>query len=256
MKHKILTLFLAVASVATFSSCQQNLKSESGLYSVPLTHTYKADVDGFWISDKPNPYAKQRSGNIYIAPLNVTIMHKEYADLAVLLKKQMHEHMVNSMAHTLVKMNKESHLNWNITSNPSKADVTIKLAVVKFKPQMPLLKVADAIGGWFIDIPGVSNVIGKYAAGSICVEGVFIDARTGKPMAAFKDSNRKTVRLYHKNAYEKLGQADQNMQLWAERIAGVIYNTHFDSHGRVTLEQQIKHRSIGDVIKLKAESEL
>lgn len=256
MKHKFIALLLAVTTIASFSSCRTNLKSESGLYAVPLSRSIKADVDGFWISDKPNPYAKQRSGNIYMAPLDVGIMNEKYPDLAKLLTKQMHGHMVESMSESLDKMNKESHLNWKITHTPSNADITIKLAVVKFKPQMPIMKVASSIGGFFINVPGVSDVAGKYAAGSICIEGVFVDARTGHVMAAFKDANRKTTRLYHKNAYEKIGQADQNMQLWADRIANVIYATHFDESGRSTLKEQIEDRDLGDIIKLKAESNL
>ncbi len=256
MKNKILTLFIAVATVLSVASCQRNLNSESGLYSVPLTHTYKADVDGFWISDQPNPYAKQRSGFIYMPPLQVGIMKKDHAEMAKLLQDQMHQHMVDEMSASLAKMNKESKINWQITQSPSNADITIELAVVKFKPQSPIVKVLNAIGGWFINIPGVSNVVGKYAQGSICVEGVFKDARTGKTMAAFKDANRKSVRLYHKNAYEQLGQADENMKLWAKRIANVIYATHFDSSGRVTLGEQIEDRSLGDVIKQKRESKL
>ncbi|MFI3242865.1 MAG: DUF3313 family protein [Akkermansia sp.] len=256
MKNKILTLLFAAAAVLSVSSCQRNLNSESGLYAVPLTHTYKADVDGFWISDKPNPYAKQRSGFIYMPKLQVDKMAEDHPNMAKLLQKQMHEHMVKEMSASLAKMNQESKLNWQITNSPSNADITIELAVVKFKPQSPVVKVLNAIGGWFINVPGVSNVVGKFSQGSICVEGVFKDARTGKPMAAFKDSNRKTVRLYHKNAYEQLGQADENMKLWAKRIAHVIYATHFDASGRVTLSDQIKDRSIGDVIKNKSESKL
>ncbi len=256
MKNKILTLFIAVATVLSVSSCQRHLASESGLYSVPLTHTYKADVDGFWISDKPNPYAKQRSGFIYMPALQVDSMAEKHPEMAKLLQTQMHQHMVKEMTASLATMNKESKLNWQVTNSPSNADITIELAVVKFSPQNPVIKVLNAIGGWFINIPGVSNVVGKFSQGSICVEGVFKDARTGQPLAVFKDSNRKTVRLYHKNAYEQLGQADENMQLWAKRIARVIYATHFDASGRVTLGEQIKDRGLGDVIKAKKESKL
>lgn len=258
MKNKLFGALFAIATLAGLSSCSTNLKSESGLYdaNVKLEHNFKADVDGFWISDKPNPYAKQRTGLIYIAPLDVRVVQAKFPDMAEPMAAQMHGHMINKVAASIAKMNKESNLNWNITSDRSKADISIELAVVKFSPQNSHLKVANAIGGWFIPVPGVSTAIGSFAAGNICVEGVFRDARRGDVMAAFKDSNRATTRLYDKNAYNDLGHADKNMQLWAERVAKVIYACHFDESGRVTLHDQIEERSTADVIKLKAGNQL
>lgn len=256
MKNKLLCALLALSTLTGLSSCGPSLRSESGLYNVKLERSIKADVDGFWISSQPNPYAKQRSGLIYIAPLDIRVVRAKFPDMAGPLATQMHGHMIDKMASSIAKMNKESHLSWNITSDRSKADISIELAVVKFSPQNSHLKVLNAVGGWFIPVPGVSTAIGSFAAGNIVVEGVFRDARRGTVMAAFKDSNRATTRLYDKNAYKDLGHADKNMQHWAERIANVIYVTHFDESGRVTLRDDIKNRSVSDVIKLKASDQL
>ncbi len=243
MKSFFLQLSLLAITSLALVACKSDLKSASGLYDVKLEHNYKIPVDGFWISHEANAHAGQKTGSFYVAPLKVAKMEKEYPDLAQRLQAQMHDHMVESLNMRLAEMNAERKIHWTVTENPAKADVVIELAVVEFVPQRVIGKIISSVLGIFIDIPGVSNVTDKLTKGSICVEGVIRDGRTGKTYIAFKDSNRKTVRLFRANAYEKLGQADENMKLWAERLANTIYMTRFDENKRSTLGKKIEERS-------------
>jgi hypothetical protein len=67
------------------TGCRHTLKSESGLYDVKLERSMKVGVDGVWLWGKGNPYANQKSGRVYIAPMNVSHVKNADAHLLKLL---------------------------------------------------------------------------------------------------------------------------------------------------------------------------
>lgn len=246
-KHHKLTLILA--NTLLLGSCGHTLQSESGLYNVQLERTVKVPVKGFWTWGKGNPYTNQKSGSIYIHPLDVSRVQHEYPDLAPIFQIQMQDYTVQAIVKSLRELNAANKTNWVITTNPSQADVCINMALVHFSAQRPGLNVASKVGSLLSPIPGVGKVVGSVASGDICIECTMRDTKTGQLLMAFKDENRKTVRLYSKDAYSRSGNADANLKEWAQDMANIIRGSAFDKIGTGTYKGKIEERSaVGSVI--------
>ena len=217
---KTLHLVLLGASLllASCSFSQSKLKSESGLYNVPLTHSLKVAVDGYWLPDQP--YDAPTVGSIYIAPLDMHLVKKGHEEYVPLMKQQMHDYLAKAVASS-ISTNKLIN-RWTITDSPEKATVRMDFSVVRFHTQRPGLRVAAEVGGYFMPVPGVSSVVSNFAEGDICIEGTFRDVKTGRLLMAFKDSNRAKARLYSANAYKRDGAADANLQLWAKKMGELL----------------------------------
>ncbi len=246
----------AMSSALILGSCTPNLESESGLYddNIKLVHTYKIAVDGFWITDKESSYAGQKKGFIYVSPLDTKLIEEDYAEYCEPLQKEMHASMVKELNLALKERNAKSKTDWRVTENPKQADVIIDIAVVRLSSQNWVLKALNSTLGWFIPIPGVSTAVGYLAEGSIGIEVITRDAKTGAIGLVIKDSNRKKTRIYNKNAYSETGHVTENFDYWAKSISNVIRTVKFDKEGRNNLQKLIDGRSMGDVISKRAAS--
>ena len=235
--------------MATSCSMWRTLDSESGLYDVKLERNRKAMVDGGWTWGGGNPYAELKQGDIYIAPLNISKVEKKQPKLAPLMVPQMHDYVVKAVNKTLSESNAANGTKWALTNDPAKATVRVDMAVVHFRPQRPGLRILSSIGGHFVKVPGVSDVVGSFAKGDICLEMTIRDGKSGKLLLACKDSNRKTARLISADAYSRSGNADANLRYWAERLAYLIHLGSSNTLGNRTLKEYINDRSWGEVIK-------
>lgn len=227
----------------------RTLDSESGLYDVKLERNLKAMVDGGWTWGGGNPYANMKQGAIYIAPLDISKVVQSQPKLAPLLVPQMHDFVVEAVGKTLSETNAANASQWSLTDDPAKAAVRVDMAVVHFRPQRPALRLLSSIGGHFVKVPGVSDVVGSFAKGDICLEMTIRDTKSGKLLLACKDSNRKTARLISADAYSRSGNADTNLRYWAERLAFLIHLGTSSELGNRTLKQYFNDRSWGEVLQ-------
>ncbi len=244
-------LWFSALCCLMLSSCsllEQQLQSESGLYNVPLEHTLKVPVDGFWIWDKGNPYAHQARGSMYIASLDVSRVQEDYPELAPLLVEQMHGLMVENMGHMLSEANAANHTQWALTEDAASADIRIDLAVVDIRSQKPSLYLISKFIGYFTP-KGVSNAVSFIAKGNITLEGTIRDNRSGQLMFAFKDSNRAKLRFYHKNTYRRTGHVDANLRHWARELSALCRECACDRMGEHTLKEKIRERSFRKAVK-------
>ena len=250
MKHTIRMIgAVALAVLAVSCSMVRTLDSESGLYDVKLNRNRKAMVDGGWAWGGGNPYAAQKKGFIYIAPLDISKVEKSQPKLAPLMVPQMHDYVVKYVGEALEKSNAANGMTWMLTDDPAKASMRVDMAVVHFRPQRPGLRLLSSIGGHFVKVPGVSDVVGSFASGDICLEMTIRDAKDGKLLLACKDSNRKTARLISADAYSRTGNADANLRYWAERLAQLIQLGSGNTLNGRTLKEYFDDRSWGEVIK-------
>lgn len=233
-----------------FVSCaqQHTLTSESGLYDVKLTRSLKAAVDGGWTWGGGNPYLHQKTGAIYIAPLDISKVEKDQPKLAPLMVPQMHDYMVDFIGKALQEGNAANKNHWSLTDDPQKADIRVDMALVHFRPQRPVLRILSKVANPFVKVPGVTDVVGKFAEGDVCIEITIRDVKTGQLLLACKDSNRKKVRLISADAYKKSGNADANLRNWAERLGKLIRYCSPDILGDGKLSEKIRNRPITDVI--------
>ncbi len=253
---RIFPLFAVTLCSLAIISCQQKMQSETGLYKVELQKNIKVPVKGYWTWGKGNPYANKKDLRIYIHPMDVSRIMKSDPEAAPIMAVQMQDYMVQAIAASLREANAANNTTWAITANPAESDVCINTALVNFRRQRPVLKTINSVGGSFIDIPGVSNVLGYIADGNVGIECTMRDTRTGQLLMAFKDSNRKKIRLYSKNAYSYTGNADANLKEWAATMARVIRAAAHDKIGDSTLQKRIEEKSYWEVFSQRAYSEI
>lgn len=248
--NRLIHLVSAALLVVLAASCSmvRTLKSESGLYNVTLERYAKADVDGLWTWGKGNPYTHLKNGSIYIAPLDISKVQKAQPKLAPLMVPQMHGYVVKEVGKSLREANAANGTNWHITDKPGEATIRVDMALVHFRPQRPGMRVLSSLGGPFVKIPGVSDVVGRFAKGDICLEMTIRDAKTGQLLMACKDSNSESAWLISAEAYSKTGNADVNLKHWAERLALLVRVSAHDKLGDKTIKQLLKERGWGDVI--------
>lgn len=252
MMKTIQTMALLMLALLSCScSMFRTLKSESGLYDVKLERSMKASVDGWWAWGKGNPYAAQKKGGIYMAPMDISKVVKDEPERAPLMVQQMHEYMVQEVMKSLKESNAANGTDWQVVDDEKKAQLRVDVALVHFRPQRPGLRLLSFLGGPFIKVPGVSDVVGSFSEGDICIELTIRDAKTGQLYFACKDSNRKKARLYSAAAYSTSGNADVNLHYWAERLAHLIRISSPDQMGQGTLQKKVEERSWVDVIEDK-----
>ncbi len=250
MLHKLLTIAAAVL-LLVITSCRHTLESESGLYDVRLERSFKTAVDGIWLWGGGNPYENQKSGWVYIAPMNVSQLKGADPGLLQLLQIQMYSNMVTDIGTALTESNKVNGTEWRVTDNPLQADLRIDTALVHFKPQRPGFRILSGVLSIFSPVPGASNVAAYFGEGDVCLESTLRDTRTGQLLAAFKDSNRKKARLYTAEAYSRTGNADVNLQNWAKRMGQLLRECGLDRLGKGgTIKQKIDDRSVIDTIRV------
>lgn len=235
-------IFVAVAC-ALLTGCgisKSDLKSESGLYTEPLTHSTKVALNGFWVPDVP--YDPPANGTLYVAPLGARLVEKGHEEYVPLMRQQHHAYMKEEMG----KMLKEMPLlkGWSLTDDPNKATLRLDCELIRFRCQRPGLRVASNVGGWFCPIPGVSSVVSSFAEGDICIEGTLREVKTNRLLFAFKDANRVKARLYDSKAYNTGGNADANLRNWAKSLARFcIMVGKFRHEGGKNAKEFIEQRS-------------
>lgn len=250
MLHKSLTIVTATLLLVT-AGCRHTQESESGLYNVRLERSVKAGVDGIWLWGGGNPYANQKSGRIYIAPMDVSHVSGADSRLLQLLQIQMYSNMVTDIGTALTESNKANGTDWKLTDNPAEACLRIDTALVHFQPQRPGVRLLSGILEIFSPLPGAGSVAAHFGEGDVCLECTLRDTRTGQLLAAFKDSNRKKARLYTAEAYSRTGNADVNLQEWAKRLGYLFRECGLDRLGKSgTIRQRLNERSVIDTIRL------
>lgn len=247
MKH-IFTLAILLSSMLVVSCSQHSMISESGLYNVTLHEKLKAPVDGIWTWGKGNPYLHQKSGYIYIAPLDVRLAAAKHPDMAPLMRPQMYDYMVQAFVEMLNDANRKNNTNWKLTDNPAQAHVRIDSALVHFEPQKPGLKVLGKVMGYMAPVPGVSQVLAKFSKGDITIEATIRDCKNNRLLMALKDSNRKSTRLFREDGYSKTGNADVNLKSWARLLAHICRGAWYDELGHSTMQEQFKDYTYAEAL--------
>ncbi len=249
-RQRILTICILLSSLLLCSCALQNqLVSESGLYQVQLKGNPKVAMDGIWFWGGGNPFRNQKEGKIYVAPLDITKVQEDQPKLAPLMVTQMHGYITQYVGEALKEGNAATGANWKLTDTPQDCDVRVDIALVRFRPQSPGLRVLSDVGGHFIKVPGISDVVGMLAEGDVRIEMTIRDMRHDRLLLACKDSNRATVSLISADAFKRSGNADANLRLWAEKLAKLVRFCAPDKMGDKTLQDLIQERSWWDVIK-------
>lgn len=243
-------VFLMLLTCVWLVGCRHTLHSESGLFDVTLEKNPRIAVDAIWMWGGGNPYARVRRGRIYISPLVVQgVKNKTNQRYLDYLQKQMNEDMTRSINAALKEANAHNHAYWKLTSDSAAADIRIDAALVRFRPQNPGVRVVSMVATLFAPVPGMSRITTFSGAGDIAIEVTIRDCRDNKLLLAFRDSNRKQIRLFHAEAYARHGNAQVNLREWAETMGRLIRVCAFDRLGYDSLKDKLRHRPMRDVLR-------
>ncbi len=256
-EHRISILLLTLVCLLLGACSSHPLKSESGLYSVRLERNPKLAVKGIWLNGKGKAQLPQKSGTIYVRPLNVKAIQADAPIAAKEMRENMHGYITRELRAALAEINKKNKSDWKLSTTPTgHADVTIDMAVVHFSPQRPFLRVLVEVLSFWSPIPFTSTMAAPASSGDICIEGVVRNNHTGELMMAFKDENRKKPRYTQAEAYKRSGNAEANLEFWAHKLAYVIREFSLPNNTGSTLKQRLQTMDVLDVATMRAGDKL
>ena len=238
----LLLLLLCCLSLA----CCIQVQHTHVLSNVPLNRSLKVAVDGYYVRPEPEKKALPVRGTIYVAPMDVSQVKDEDEDTLSAMQQTMHRYLCDEVAVALKDVCPNGE--WVLTDDAEHATLLYQTALVRFRPQRPLLRGVVGIVASFVNIPVASRVVKRYAKGDICIEGAVRIRETDTLLAAFKDSNRESAALYEAAAYRPTGNAEVNLRIWAKKMARFIYADARMSRDGKSFEQLLEERSVGDTI--------
>ncbi len=227
-----LILLLLCLFTAGCSSLQQQRQPVSGLFDVPLKSSLKVPVDAYMLAEDIADV--RETGAIYVAPLDVRAVQEGNEEYAALMQRQFGAYMKEELGKTLAELSPDGK--WTLTDDETKATVRIDGAVVRFRPQRPALRIFGKLLGWALPLPLTSRAFSSFGKGAIGIELAMRQTESGYLLAAFKDTNRKTIALYEADAYRSEAQADRNLQHWAKGLAQVCAACAHSRRAGMTLE--------------------
>lgn len=239
----LLLLCLFTAGCAAVS--QQQRQPLSGLFDVPLKSSLKVPVDAYMLAEDIADV--RETGAIYVAPLDVRAVQEGNEEYAALMQRQFGAYMKEELGKTLAELSPDGK--WTLTDDETKATVRIDCAVVRFRPQRPALRIFGKVLGWALPLPLTSRAFSSFGKGDIGIELAMRQTESGYLLAAFKDTNRKTVALYEADAYSREAQADRNLHHWAKGLAKLCAACAYCHRTGQNLEQWLKDRPLSERIE-------
>lgn len=241
LRHLLLLLLLCLSL-----SCCVWQNHTDVLSSVPLNRSVKVAVDGYYVYPNPENKALPQRGTVYVAPMDVSRVKGEADASLAAMQQCMHGYLCAEVAAALRDVCPNGE--WSLTDDAEHATLLYQTALVRYRPQKPVLRGLTVLASPFVSVPFVSSAVKSFAKGDICIEGAVRARQTNMLLAAFKDSNRESTALYEAAAYRPTGNAEVNLRIWAKKMARFIYaEALMNSEGK-SFEQVLKDRSVGDTL--------
>lgn len=163
-----------------------------------------------------------KKATMYFPPLDTSFVRQKYPQEAELLQTKMHDNIVRYVGRALQENNRKLKTKWSLADSPDGATMIVEMKIVKLEPTKGMVNLLGFIGSFFSPVPGTCTVLSQFTKGSIGIEGRIYDANTRKPLFEFKDTNKDETLLFSFNDYGKFGHSEENMELWAEKLADLI----------------------------------
>ncbi len=125
-----------------------------------------------------------------------------------------------------------------VVDEPAKDAMTLKLSIFEWEPNTYSgLLAREAVD--LVTLPMVGSVLGKPARGSIAIEGMLVEPKTGKSLFEFADKEEaKSLFLFFPQELFPTGQAKYAIREWARQFERLM-STPPDVHVRDSLPFQI-----------------
>ncbi len=182
-------------------------------------------IGNWWTTDKRVLEAAEKVKSIYIAPVVSDQLRpmKQKFTLMEFSDKRRETKMKGlvSYAHdkfvSAFKSNKKSR--FTVVDEPSKDAMTLKLSIIEWEPNTYSgLVVREAVD--LVTLPMVGgSVLGKPSRGTIAIEGVLTEPKTGKSYFEFADKEEaKTLFFFFPQELFPTGQAKFAIREWAKQF--------------------------------------
>ncbi len=248
---RIFTGIVLMACSILLASCGHTLESESGLYNVTLESSYKIPLHGFWFSGNGAHYTQQKTGSIYVAPLDVSVVRRTDPEAAAEMQLRMREFVLESLGESLGELNQANHANWTLTNNPAAADLKVDMAIVHYSRQRPGVRIlTNVISNWS-PIPMTSTLASPLYRGDVCMELTIRNNRTGALLMAVKDENPGAPRYFRSEAYSNIGNGTAALRIWAAKLARIIRECAYDRSEGKNIRQRVEEMDLLDAATLR-----
>lgn len=201
-------------------------------------------IGNWWNPDKKVIQAAEQLKSIYIAPVTDEFLRPmrqkvaklEYSDER--RKKKMSSLLVYTREKFIRAFKSDKKARYTVVDAPSKDAMTLKLSLIEWEPNTYTgLLLREAVD--LVTLPMVGSVLGKPARGTIAIEGILIEPKTGKPLFEFADKEEaKSLFFFFPQELFPTGQAKYAIREWARQFKKLM-STPEDVKVRDSLPFQI-----------------
>lgn len=186
-------------------------------------------IGNWWTTDKKVLAAAEKVKSIYIAPVvsdELRPMLQKFTQVEF-SKKRREKKMKGLLTYahdkfvSAFKANKKSR--FTVVDAPSKEAMTLKLSIIEWEPNTYSgLLVREAVD--LVTLPMVGgSLLGKPSRGTIAIQGVLTEPKTGKSFFEFADKEEaKTLFFFFPQELFPTGQAKFAIREWAKQFEKIM----------------------------------
>lgn len=181
-------------------------------------------IGNWWNPDKKVLQAAEKVKSIYIAPvmddflrpMQQKVAKLEYSDER--RKKKMDSLLAYTREKFIRAFKSDKKARYTVVDAPSKDAMTLKLSLIEWEPNTYTgLLLREAVD--LVTLPMVGSVLGKPARGTIAIEGILIEPKTGRSLFEFADKEEaKSLLFFFPQELFPSGQAKYAIREWARQF--------------------------------------
>jgi hypothetical protein len=181
-------------------------------------------IGNWWNPDKRVLQAAEKVKSIHIAPVTDAFLRPmqqkftklEYSDER--RKKKISRLLVYTREKFIRAFKSDKKARYSVVDAPSKDAMTLRLSLFEWEPNTYTgLLLREAVD--LVTLPMVGSVLCKPARGTIAIEGILIEPKTGKPLFEFADKEEaKSLLFFFPQELFPSGQAKYAIREWARQF--------------------------------------
>lgn len=181
-------------------------------------------IGNWWNTEPRVVKAAEQVKNIYIAPVTDEFLRPMQQHVAKLeySDKRRQKKMDSLLEYTREKFirafKSDKKARYAVVDAPAKDAMTLKLSLIEWEPNTYTgLLLREAVD--LVTLPMVGSVLGKPARGTIAIEGILVEPKTGKPLFEFADKEEaKSLFFFFPQELFPSGQAKYAIREWAQQF--------------------------------------
>lgn len=181
-------------------------------------------IGNWWNNDPRVVKAAGEVKKLYIAPVTDEFLRpmKQHVAKLEYSDKRRQKKVTNLLSYTHEKFERafkaDKKARYTIVDEPAKDAMTLRLSIIEWEPNTYTgLLLREAVD--LVTLPMVGSVLGKPARGTIAIEGILTEPKTGKSLFEFADKEEaKTLFFFFPQELFPSGQAKYAIREWARQF--------------------------------------